>query len=217
MAKNFPFFKFVVTEWMTGDIVFEDFAVQGLFINICALYWQRDGSLSIEDINKRFKNPVELTQLTDRFFSVSNGLISVHFLDEQLVDANHISKVNSLNGAKGGRPKVLIPEENKPNANPSLSEPEAKKSKEEQEQEIKKNNIEVRKLKFADTLKPFVQKYGKELVREFFNYWTEPNKSNTKFKQEMQSTWSTERRLDNWSKNSGKFDAKKETPKKLNL
>jgi hypothetical protein len=37
MAKNFPFFKFVATEWLTGDIVYEEFSTQGLFINICCL------------------------------------------------------------------------------------------------------------------------------------------------------------------------------------
>jgi hypothetical protein len=141
MAKNFPYFKFIATEWMTGDIVFESFSTQGLFINICALYWQRNGKLSIEDINKRFKNPIELNELTDRFFSVNDGFISVKFLDEQLIEANHISKVNSENGSKGGRPK-------KPTANRPLTDRKPKKSKEEKEEEEEtekeiKNNIFV--------------------------------------------------------------------------
>lgn len=139
MAKNFPYFKFVVTEWMTGDIVFESLSVQGLFINICALYWQRDGSLSIEDINKRYKNPEELGQLTDRFFSVNDGFISVKFLDEQLIEANHISKVNSENGAKGGRPKASKTLKEKPTANRPLTERKANESKEEKETEENKN------------------------------------------------------------------------------
>ena len=71
----------------------------------------------------------------------------------------------------------------------------------------KKNNIDIRKLKFADTLKPFVEKYGKEMIRKFYDYWVEPNKSNTKFKQELQKTWDTNRRLESW--NSNNFDAKK--------
>ena len=51
MAKGLPYFKFTPSEWLTGNICFEPLEVQGLFINICALYWQRDGQLSIEDIN----------------------------------------------------------------------------------------------------------------------------------------------------------------------
>jgi Family of unknown function (DUF6291) len=70
------------------------------------------------------------------------------------------------------------------------------------------NNIDIRKLKFADTLKPFLDKYGKEMIRKFYDYWTEPNKSNTKFKQELQKTWDVKRRLDSWSSNN--FDNKKQ-------
>jgi len=132
MAKNFPYFKFIATEWMTGDIVFEELSTQGLFINICALYWQRNGQLSITDINKRFKNPIELENLTDTFFNVNDDFISIKFLDEQLIEANHISKINSENGAKGGRPK-------KPNANRTQTDRKAKKSKEEKEEEVNKN------------------------------------------------------------------------------
>lgn len=40
MAKDLPYFKFIVNEWITGDITLEDLNVQGLFINLCAWYWQ---------------------------------------------------------------------------------------------------------------------------------------------------------------------------------
>ena len=52
MAKNFPFFKFVTSKWLTGNIAFEDLDVQGLFINVCSVYWERDGVLLIKDIQK---------------------------------------------------------------------------------------------------------------------------------------------------------------------
>lgn len=71
------------------------------------------------------------------------------------------------------------------------------------------NNIDERKLKFASTLKPFIDLYGKELLNEFYKYWTEPNKSNTKFKQELERTWSLERRLDTWAKNDINFNKNK--------
>lgn len=164
MAKNFPYFKFIATEWMTGDIVFESLSAQGLFINICALYWQRNGELSIDDINKRFKSPSELAELTDRFFSLSGGFISVKFLDEQLVEASHISKVNSQNGSKGGRPKALKTLKEKPTANRPLTDRKAKKSKEEKElniinqkllSEINISEVDVSLLHYARTAKEF--------------------------------------------------------------
>lgn len=73
----------------------------------------------------------------------------------------------------------------------------------------KNNSIDSRKLKFAATLKPFVDLYGRDLLKDFYEYWTEPNKSNTKFRQELQKTWSLERRLQTWTKNESNFKNKK--------
>lgn len=74
-----------------------------------------------------------------------------------------------------------------------------------------KNNIEERKLKFASTLEPFLSTYSKEMLNDFYLYWTEPNKSNTKFRAELEKTWSLERRLVTWSKNDSKFGSPKQT------
>lgn len=70
---------------------------------------------------------------------------------------------------------------------------------------IKQLNISERKLKFSSTLSPFLEIYGKEMLNEFYLYWTEPNQSNTKLKFEMEKTWSVERRLITWRKNDDKF------------
>ncbi len=75
-----------------------------------------------------------------------------------------------------------------------------KKVKEIKEKEIKVNDIEERKLKFASTLEPFKNLYDRQTLKDFYLYWTEPNKSNTKFKQELQQTWSLERRLEMWAR-----------------
>jgi hypothetical protein len=69
----------------------------------------------------------------------------------------------------------------------------------------KVNSIEGRKLKFASTLKPYLETYGRELLKEFYDYWTEPNKSNTKFRMELEKTWSLSRRLETWAKNDKGF------------
>lgn len=74
---------------------------------------------------------------------------------------------------------------------------------------VKVNNIEERKLKFASTLEPYLKVYGREMLTDFYKYWTEPNKSNTKFKQETEKTWSLERRLETWAKNESKFTGSK--------
>lgn len=63
------------------------------------------------------------------------------------------------------------------------------------------NSIDRRKLSFSNSLIPFVEIYGADEIRDFCDYWTEANKSNTKFKQEAQTTWNTELRLKRWFKN----------------
>lgn len=77
-----------------------------------------------------------------------------------------------------------------------------------------KNNIDERKLKFASTLKPFIGTYGKDMINSFYKYWTEPNKSKTKFRQELEKTWDVERRLETWSDRQFKYGQNKPTETK---
>jgi hypothetical protein len=74
------------------------------------------------------------------------------------------------------------------------------------------NNIQERKLKFYSSLQPFLNKYGKDLLNNFYKYWTEENKSGTKFKQELEQTWNLERRLETWSANELKFAGAQNKP-----
>jgi len=77
--------------------------------------------------------------------------------------------------------------------------------KERKGKEIKENNIEERKLKFATTLTPFKSSYDINELMKFYEYWIEPNKSNTKFRQELEQTWDLKRRLKTWFANDKSF------------
>lgn len=46
----------------------------------------------------------------------------------------------------------------------------------------------------------------KNEIRKFIEYWTEPNKSHTKLRWEMEKTWDTKRRLRTWFTNAMKFN-----------
>jgi hypothetical protein len=67
--------------------------------------------------------------------------------------------------------------------------------------DIEKKKIEYqRRMKgFHDSLVPSVEIYGKEMIRKFYDYWTEPNKSHTKMRWELEKTWDVKRRLITWS------------------
>lgn len=56
--------------------------------------------------------------------------------------------------------------------------------------------------KFQETLKPFVDTYGRDMMNDFYAYWTEPNKSKTKMRYELERTWDVARRLNTWSRNN---------------
>lgn len=173
----------------------------------------------------------EAGQLIKHFFSYVNDedpiapskLIKIAFepikqtLKRDLENWNKFREKQSENGKKGGRPTITKPLEENPN-NPSLLQ-ETQKSlsvsvnvsdsvNESVNVIVKENNIDSRKLKFASTLQPFLLTYGKDFLNDFYKYWTEPNKSNTKFKQELEKTWSLERRLDTWAKNEKNFERK---------
>lgn len=62
-----------------------------------------------------------------------------------------------------------------------------------------------RKERFYESLVPFVEKYGAAMIREFFDYWSEMNKSQTKMRFEQQPTWETSLRLVTWANRDKNF------------
>lgn len=62
--------------------------------------------------------------------------------------------------------------------------------------------LKEREADFGVQIKEFVSQYDKKMLTDFFYYWTEPNKSQTKMKFEMEKTWDITRRLRTWEKNN---------------
>jgi hypothetical protein len=78
------------------------------------------------------------------------------------------------------------------------------------EVEEKKTNLEIRTLAFKEKLVPFKNKYSIDLLKNFFQYWTEPNHSKTKMLFELQKTFDIERRLVTWARNDKTFAPKQQ-------
>lgn len=68
-----------------------------------------------------------------------------------------------------------------------------------------KKTLEERKLAFGNKLVPYVEKYGREMIREFFDYWTEINDGGRLMRFEKEDTFSTAHRLGRWDKNQEKY------------
>lgn len=57
-----------------------------------------------------------------------------------------------------------------------------------------------RKKVFHDSLVPYVATYGREMIRDFYAYWAELNRSGTKMRYELQPTWELGLRLSTWAR-----------------
>lgn len=69
-----------------------------------------------------------------------------------------------------------------------------------------KKSIEDRKADFKKSLSPFLEKYGKDLLNEFYKKWTEKNPRGRKMRFEKEKTFDVSLRLETWKKNSEKWN-----------
>lgn len=103
------------------------------------------------------------------------------------------------------------PKETKPKPNNNQTEPK-EKDKEEDKDKDKENSTSVeskkdaakaatllRKETFYQILVPYVGQYTKEMIRSFFDYWSELNRSGTKMRYELEKTWELSKRLATWA------------------
>ena len=67
---------------------------------------------------------------------------------------------------------------------------------------IENDGIKKRSHAFGEKLIPFVQQYGKLMIREFFTYWTEANENGQKMRFEKEKVFDISRRLARWYKNN---------------
>ena len=67
-------------------------------------------------------------------------------------------------------------------------------------------SIESRKEKFYQSLVPYVEKYGREMVRAFYDYWTELTPGGRKMRVEQQRVFEISKRLATWKKNETKYE-----------
>ena len=92
------------------------------------------------------------------------------------------------------------------------------KGKENKVKEIKdiEKELDCRKQKFAQTLNPFLERFGKDLLNAFYLYWTEPNKSKSKLRWELEKTWDLNLRLNTWASREKVINDKKQPVQPIN-
>lgn len=144
MAKDLPYFKWNAAEYLNGSITLEDFYVQGVFTNICSHYWFKSGCLTLPEIKRRVKcKEYAFTTLIDAgIIKLDGDAIRISFLDEQLAERGNISKINAINGSKGGAP---IGNKNAIKDKPITTEKQPKTTNIEEKREEERRREENRK------------------------------------------------------------------------
>lgn len=187
MSKELPFFKFNATEWITGNISYESFELQGAFISVCAEYWNRNNQMTIEEAKLRLRNAEMVDLLISKgYLKTKKNNLVIRFLDLEKEEISAKRLKLSESGRKGGLSK----------AKASLKQGSSIIDKDKEE-----DNILVRKQKFGDKLKPFLDSYEKGMIREFYDYWTEHGDKDRKMRYEKQASFNIELRLKTWLKN----------------
>lgn len=206
MAKELPYFRFEPSEWDNGNIQMCSRQSKGLFIDLCSLYWSRLGELPYALALQKLCNGIDdaLQELKQHdIFGVIDGQIVIDFLDEQLSERGQVSEKRRNAAQKRWKDASALQLQSKSNAN-RIEENiiEEKKKEEKIINASKLATIETREIEFRDKLIPYIDTYGKEMLRAFFDYWTEKNEGGKKMKFEMQKVFEIEKRLRTWSNNN---------------
>ena len=154
--------------------------------------------LTSNGIQKRFKIGV-----SKRKEVVINSEYWVYSDNNSVNDVNNTvndtSNTHSIVEYSIDTKEILSNESTKKAEELKRQEQESKKLEQIKKLDAAKAATIKRKKDFMNSLVPFVPRYGKEMIRAFYDYWAEMNKTQTKMKFELQKTWDLALRLGTWN------------------
>jgi len=84
MAKELPYFQFETSQYLTGTIQFCSYEEQGVFINVCAIYWERRCESNKDQLIRKFGADQINRLIAEKVIKCDNeGSVSIEFLDKQ--------------------------------------------------------------------------------------------------------------------------------------
>jgi len=112
-SKNLPYFKFMVSDWMSGTIFSHDMETQGVFINLCARMWKNGGTITgdidrlsrlLGRVDKQMLSKcLDLLEQDELVCLDKDGNLYVKFICAQLEDRAALHVKRSDAGRKGGK------------------------------------------------------------------------------------------------------------------
>jgi len=100
IKMKLPYFKFNPSEYLTGDIQLCSIAAQGVFVNICCLYWTRSCVLTREQLSKRYDEAL-IAELSC-VLKYEGEQVVIDFLNEQFDEISETKRVQSHAGHVAG-------------------------------------------------------------------------------------------------------------------
>lgn len=101
MAKELPYFKFTIAEWLLGRISHETYAVKGMFIDACAHYWHKECQVTEEEMERKVGKKGMQQLLSLKYLERTGAGISIAFLDEEYEELSDLKGKRSQAGKKG--------------------------------------------------------------------------------------------------------------------
>jgi hypothetical protein len=167
----------------------------GIFWSVLEMLFTEENKLCVEDYDSLAFglqcDPKILKQVIEDFdlFVIEDGCFYSKRLHKQINDINNKSNKAKENASKRwNNANVMQPHSDR---NASRVEVKVKKSK----------SIEERIIDFNKSIQS-ISDVSDEDKENFFLYWTEKNKSGSKFRAEMEKTFSIPLRLKRWSSNN---------------
>lgn len=144
------------------------------------------------------------------------GRTAIRNVFTELINAGYIERKQIRNKGKFVGYDYFVFEQ------PKLGNPTTAKCKSDNNLQISKEIIKERinknTLSKSEKFKSevFSYDYPKSMLQSFYDYWSEPNKSKTKERWELQPTFEISRRLKTWAKREKSYN-KKQTMSKIDM
>lgn len=107
-----PYFRFTVSAWQNGKIDIERNELKGIFISICGFYWLQDCSVTLDLIQKKFPNDInlikELIDLGIILHEKRHNKLQIEFLNKQFDLLSEKRKLRQAAGSRGGNAKAML-------------------------------------------------------------------------------------------------------------
>lgn len=209
--EKMQWFKFSISEWKMGKIQRCKPEAKSAFMELCCLYWINETKLSIEDAIIECDEDNYQNLLSKKVIKEVDGYIKIYFLDEQFENVlDKSEKARESVKKRWLKRNATVLESNyesDTNVLPSNYESNTEENRIEKKIE-EKNNIKDRKTSFAISLEPYLELYNREMLNNFYMYWTEHGEKDKKMRFEKEKSFDVKLRLLNWSKRSESFKQK---------